>query len=289
MGPSNVIYASHPLVSGRNADRESAEQETTARSKHPAPTALEIISHTLSNPTEVLPTLCWSRPPVPAPGQEGCPGQEATCWATAVRVQMDLFLSCPRTIRILTASESKTGVLLCEESGMSPDPSQSFLSQCERVEQHGSGCKDYRNPAVSQLHPWHPGPSGTGTGKRTHVSSCETGTEKMNSAEHSPALVRRAAWTDDGALNWDWEEAGDFPVHVKSCPSWQQRPPGPGSHQRCQIKSITISWKLFNNPKPSVRETKLGPQHGLARNAAIHREGEAGALAKPFMAREKDL
>lgn len=48
-------------------------------------------------------------------------------------------------------------------------------------------------------------------------------------------------------------------------------------------------WKLFNKPKPSVRETKARPQLGLAQNAAIHRTGEARALAKPFMDSKKDL
>lgn len=61
------------------------------------------------------------------------------------------------------------------------------------------------------------------------------------------------------------------------------------SQQHCQVKSVTISWRLFNKPKPSVRETKARPQHGLDQNAAIHREGEAGGLAKPFMDRERDL
>ncbi|KAK5857790.1 hypothetical protein PBY51_011010 [Eleginops maclovinus] len=78
-----------------------------------------------------------------------------------------------------------------------------------------------------------------------------------------------------------------MPPALCSCPCWQRMPPGPASQQLRQIKSVTISWKPFNKPKPSVRRTKACPQHGLAQNAAIHREGEAGALAKPFMDREK--
>lgn len=83
--------------------------------------------------------------------------------------------------------------------------------------------------------------------------------------------------------------AWTMPPALCSCPCWQRMPLCPASHQYCQIKSVTISWKLFNNPKPSVRETKARPQHGLAQNVAIHREGETRALAKPFMDREKDL
>ncbi|CAJ1074656.1 unnamed protein product [Xyrichtys novacula] len=50
-------------------------------------------------------------------------------------------------------------------------------------------------------------------------------------------------------------------------------PPGPASHQRCQIKSVTMRWKLLNNPEPSVSGTKTRPQHSLAQNATIHHEG----------------
>ncbi|KAI9545832.1 hypothetical protein NQZ68_033314 [Dissostichus eleginoides] len=82
------------------------------------------------------------------------------------------------------------------------------------------------------------------------------------------------------------QRAQTLPPALCSCPCWQR------CGRACQStapshQSVTISWKPFNKPKPSVRETKACPQHGLAQNAAIHREGEAGALAKPFMDREK--
>lgn len=44
--------------------------------------------------------------------------------------------------------------------------------------------------------------------------------------------------------------------------------------EACQIESVTMSWKLFNNPKPSVSQTKARPQQALAQT-------------QPFIARER--
>lgn len=41
-----------------------------------------------------------------------------------------------------------------------------------------------------------------------------------------------------------------------------------------------ISWRRFDQPKPSVGGTKARPRPGPLQNAAIHREGEPGEVAK---------
>lgn len=84
----------------------------------------------------------------------------------------------------------------------------------------------------------------------------------------------------------DLSSTRPMPPALCSCLCWHRRL---GPAVTGQIKSVTISWKLFNNPKPSVRQTKARPWHGPAQNAAIHREGEARVLAKPFTLRERDL
>ncbi|KAK5886641.1 hypothetical protein CesoFtcFv8_017655 [Champsocephalus esox] len=63
----------------------------------------------------------------------------------------------------------------------------------------------------------------------------------------------------------------------------------PGLPVNSSVTSVGNDLLEADQQAKAIRQGDKGmpPQHGLAQNAAIHREGEAGALAKPFMARGK--